>query len=162
MSHEPLDLNLACMEAPIQIQSLHSCATPNVQWCNCRARLHLCPGGVLRSVSMTCSTTKALPRMLWQRQDSGHSNLAGSVGWPSWLPSCLFYFPQWLEMSSWVQRGSTTTTIKKTLCFCVFLYGQKQSFNQPNQTGNETTLKSYQTDQLQNSCWCWPYSQRRK
>lgn len=161
MSREPLDLNLGCTEAPIQVQSLHSCATPNVQWCNCRARLHLCPGGVLRSVSMTCSATKALPRMLWQRQDFGHSNLAGSVGWPSWLPSCLFYFPQWLEMSSWVQRESTTTTIKKKnpLLLCLLL--RTETILQPAKPDRKWDNIKVISDWL-NSYWCWPYSQRHK
>lgn len=127
-----LHLNLGCRDAPIQIQSLHSCTTPNVQWGNCRARLHLCPVGVLRSVSLVCSVTKALPRMLWWRQVSGHNNLSFSVAWPSWLPFCLFYF-----LSDWkcpVEYSEDQKKPKKNQ-----QQQQKPSLNEPNQTGHETS-----------------------
>lgn len=66
--------------------------------------------------------------------ETGHSNLSFSVCWPSWLPFCLFYFPQWLEMPSWVQQGSTTTTKNNPLLLCLLL-------------GTETILQRAKTRQ---------------
>lgn len=88
----PLNLNSSIWIWAAQMltfESLHSCTTLNVQWCNCRERLHRCSVGVLRSVGLACIVTKALPRMLWWRQVTGHNHLRFSVAWPSWLLFCL-------------------------------------------------------------------------
>lgn len=142
-----LHLNLGCRDAPIQIQSLHSCTTPNVQWCNCRARLHLCPVGDLRSVSLACSVTKALPRMLWRRQVAGHNNLSFSVAWPSWLPFCLFYFPSdWkcpVEYSENKKNPKTIKTKKNTLLLCLLL--RTETILQQAKSQRKWDINLYQT-----------------
>lgn len=99
-----LHLNLGCRDAHIQIQSLHSCTTPNVQWCNCRAHLHcLWETGDLSAwcaaspklYTGCCGGDRSLDIIISLFLSPGH-------------PGSLFvhFISPVTEIPSWVQRGS--------------------------------------------------------